>query len=1392
MPQTNPPRFKAIVLLLAAIILISLVGTDLWKAHAKSPLLTHGFALRLARLITVAAQTPPAAPGNLTITQVNNVTGNVTLTWTDNSADETGFKAEVKSVSGWNEFRRLGANTTSITNYSVPLTNRAIFRVRAYNAYGDSAYSNEATAPVVNLDTISDAAQDAPGNFHVAADASDPEGIARVEFHVGEYPNYQLAFTDEQEPYVFNWANVPKGFHYIVAKAFDNDGDFTQSSYQRVWVRERPTATITAPLDDDHFGHAQSVQISATAQLNNERIDEYLTRMDFYANNTLIGTVEGPGQGNGSVRAYNFTWTNPPDGFYLLTTRPVSSYESVGTSPTVRVTVGDAGFNVRGRIAATSGSPLYGVRITLSGDTSATATTDANGEYTFANLAPGGNFTVSPSTSGYTFAPASRTLSNLNGHQTANFAGTPAPPPDVDYNAAPLSQQPPDGRATLGPSSKKITGKLIDGEVADDFDLSAAISRVRVYGQWDGYETSPNPRYNGVYVRFYDAINNAPGNLQSEYFLPRGAGGVLFDAANPTAFDITLPQPFRATGRHFISVQPLFEDAWWNVRSGGYYPTMRGAAWRVRDNLAGGVWGTGATSNYTASDMAMELYGATLIPPSISTFSQTTVTRSGLIRISGTHFGDEQGDSQLLVDGKPAIIADWSDTLVNAYVPEGASLGSVPLSLTTAGGTASETLNVTARRADGRVRWRFTMAADRAHQRAALGQDGTIYLNDATGHLYALTPAGALKWVFRAGSAGAVGSVSVGADGTIYVAGAVARDAAGQCPASSPESIHAVFAVNADGTQKWVFDETCGSVAVGPNIGSDGKIYGVAGTGGIGAFALNPDGSLAWNDGEYLSGDGAEIVFGGTAQGLAPSQFYFQTTTVLNKSLFGYSFAGQKLFETLTGTTGQPAVAPLSGDLFAVTLPASGVYRLNSYTPQGASRWESPVSPTSNLSTPDAASDGTLYVVQDAKLLHAIEPSTGEPRWSYDAPHLLAAPVASTDNRLVLLGGRVAADSPGLFAAVGVDGQLLWKQQLPDELSLNPRGLVVPNTRARFTADGQTAYIAADIISDSPAAASIAYFYALDTSAGDLRINQPPAVTLTSPTGGAIVPKNTQVQLTANVQDDDAVVRVEFYRSLGGNVQRIATDTSAEAGGVFSVSWTPTEPGAYDLYAVAYDLTNLTTKSQPVQANVSNEPPQVEWVSPHDGVSFAQGQSVTLTAQANDTDGRVVKVEFSSSQLGLIGEDTTADAAGNYSTLLVNPNAGAHQLTARATDEDGATTSVIVNITIDAVATPTPVPGTPTVAWERTFHGGGVAAGYEPVMAVDHQGNSIVAGRSFLPNHSSNTDIIVVKYSPTGNQLWTRSYSGVGSFGDWPTDVKTDVDGNIYVAGTEDGGANSY
>jgi hypothetical protein len=94
------------------------------------------------------------------------------------------------------------------------------------------------------------------------------------------------------------------------------------------------------------------------------------------------------------------------------------------STPTVSVALsGTATVSISGTVTC-GGSPLAGVTMTLSGGASATAMTDASGNYTFAGLG-NGTYTITPGKTGYTFAPASSLL-NINGSNITgqNFTAT--------------------------------------------------------------------------------------------------------------------------------------------------------------------------------------------------------------------------------------------------------------------------------------------------------------------------------------------------------------------------------------------------------------------------------------------------------------------------------------------------------------------------------------------------------------------------------------------------------------------------------------------------------------------------------------------------------------------------------------------------------------------------------------------------------------------------------------------------------------------------------------------------------------------------------------------------------------------------------------------------------
>jgi hypothetical protein len=100
---------------------------------------------------TQAAGGLPAAPSGLTATAVSR--SRINLTWTDNANNESGYKIyRCKGVSctNFSQIATVGANTKTFSNTKLTSNSTYRYRVLAYNAAGNSAYSNIASAKTFN------------------------------------------------------------------------------------------------------------------------------------------------------------------------------------------------------------------------------------------------------------------------------------------------------------------------------------------------------------------------------------------------------------------------------------------------------------------------------------------------------------------------------------------------------------------------------------------------------------------------------------------------------------------------------------------------------------------------------------------------------------------------------------------------------------------------------------------------------------------------------------------------------------------------------------------------------------------------------------------------------------------------------------------------------------------------------------------------------------------------------------------------------------------------------------------------------------------------------------------------------------------------------------------
>jgi len=203
-------------------------------------------------------------------------------------------------------------------------------------------------------------------------------------------------------------------------------------------------------------------------------------------------------------------------------------------------------------------------------------------------------------------------------------------------------------------------------------------------------------------------------------------------------------------------------------------------------------------------------------------------------------------------------------------------------------------------------------------------------------------------------------------------------------------------------------------------------------------------------------------------------------------------------------------------------------------------------------------------------------------------------------------------------------------------------------------------------------------FGALTTNVSVQTVNGPPTVNLTSPANNYTCTAGATITLTATTNDSDGTIsKLEFFQG-STRLSEIANPSSP-----YSYDWTNVPAGNYVLTARATDNGGATTTSNAVNITVNppNVPPTVSITTPANNANFPNDTTITITANAADSDGIVSKVEFFRGGTSL-GVDTNGTDGFRYDWS--NVQAGSYSLTVKATDNAGAiVTSTPVSITVN-------------------------------------------------------------------------------------------------------------
>lgn len=129
------------------------------------------------------------------------------------------------------------------------------------------------------------------------------------------------------------------------------------------------------------------------------------------ANGTYFLEVNGGGNYTVTVSKRHYTFANASRSFNILSAHQTASFDGA----IIR-------YNITGSIIE-NGQALGGVSLNLTGDETATLTTESNGNYSF-TVNAGGAYTVTPSKPGYIFTQPSAAFSDLGQNIYMNFQAT--------------------------------------------------------------------------------------------------------------------------------------------------------------------------------------------------------------------------------------------------------------------------------------------------------------------------------------------------------------------------------------------------------------------------------------------------------------------------------------------------------------------------------------------------------------------------------------------------------------------------------------------------------------------------------------------------------------------------------------------------------------------------------------------------------------------------------------------------------------------------------------------------------------------------------------------------------------------------------------------------------
>jgi len=319
---------------------------------------------------------------------------------------------------------------------------------------------------------------------------------------------------------------------------------------------------------------------------------------------------------------------------------------------------------------------------------------------------------------------------------------------------------------------------------------------------------------------------------------------------------------------------------------------------------------------------------------------------------------------------------------------------------------------------DGTIKWTFK-AGGAIESSPAIGSDGTIYFGAHNNKFYAVNPDGTQKWVFNCGDP--VYSPEWDVWKGIISSPAIASD--GTIYFTSMPNY--LFALNPDGTEKWRYPvHVFVNVWSSPVIGSDGTVY-------VGSesyppapaqqeiggrlYAINPDGSEKWHYDSGSSGMNGSPAIGQDGTIYTAGGDWDETQQTFVSAVFAFNLDGtiKWKFRPDAVVEGSPTID--EGGTIYIGTKNGKFYAFNS---DGTVKW---IFQADNGISALAAigKDKTIYIGSWDRFMYAVNPD-GTEKWRFETPPYFEAISSS--------------------AAIGADGAIYFGHSIGNFYALNPDG----------------------------------------------------------------------------------------------------------------------------------------------------------------------------------------------------------------------------------------------------------------------------------------------------------------------------------------------------------------